>query len=136
MEKIIYCADIIARIPGSHGPLVMIERLSEPSGLCFPGGKQEAGETLTRTAIREFHEETGYILSLEGTLGTYAEDGRDPRGRYVTTAFYGIALGTKRDEPGKTRVTLLSREEALARKEEYLFDHFRVLQAYLNGGRI
>lgn len=130
-SPIIYCADVIARLGSPSGPLVLVERLSSGKGLAFPGGKKEKGEHLSDTARRELLEETGLTLSIEGVLGTYAADGRDERGRYVSTVFLGIAHGTPRDEPGKTRVLLLTIEEALARAGDFAFDHGDLLADYL-----
>ena len=135
MTQIIYCADVIARLPGSHGPFVIVERLGSVQGLALPGGKQEPGETLSETACRELLEETGFQFVSKGTFGTYAEDARDERGRYVSTVFTGVAVGTKRDEPGKTRVLLLTEGEVLARKKEFVFDHFKILSEYLQKER-
>jgi ADP-ribose pyrophosphatase YjhB (NUDIX family) len=130
-KKIVYCADVIARLGNAHGPLVIIQRLGSQKGLSFPGGKQEPGEQLSDTARREFFEETGLILSIHEVLMTRAERARDPRGDYVSTVFTGIAQGVPRNEPGKTRVLLLQNHEALARQHEFVFDHSSLLMDYL-----
>ncbi len=130
-KRIVYCADVIARLGNSRGPLVVIERLGSEKGLSFPGGKQEPGEYLSDTARREFFEETGLVLSIHEVLATHAEKDRDPRGDYVSTVFTGIAHGIPRNEPGKTRVLLLQSHEALARQHEFVFDHSSLLLDYL-----
>jgi len=55
------------------------------TGLALPGGKQNPGETLSQPAQREFLEETGLLLTIEKTLETRAEEGRDPRGAPAPT---------------------------------------------------
>lgn len=131
MPKIVYCADVIARLNEPSGPFVLVERLSSQKGIALPGGKQEPGETLSDTACREFFEETGLTLTITEVLTTEAEEGRDPRGRYVSTVFLGYAEGTVRDEPGKTRVLLLTQQEVFEREREFVFDHFKILSDYL-----
>jgi ADP-ribose pyrophosphatase YjhB (NUDIX family) len=131
LNKIVYCADVIARLGNAHGPLVVTERLGSQKGLSFPGGKQEPGERLSDAARREFSEETGLILSIHEVLGTRAEKDRDPRGDYVSTVFTGIAQGIPRNEPSKTRVLLLQSSEARARRHEFVFDHSSLLMDYL-----
>jgi adenine phosphoribosyltransferase len=126
----ITCADVIARY---EEKFVLIERLSSVPGLAFPGGKQESGERLSATAIREFAEETGLVFVIEGVLGTYAEPDRDPRGAYVSTVFIGTASGTPRAENGKTRVILLNEEEMIASKGLFVFDHAVMMQDFLSG---
>lgn len=37
--------------------------------IALPGGRCEPGETAFQTALREFHEETGYQVSPDGVLG-------------------------------------------------------------------
>lgn len=128
---IIYCADVIARLGGPSGPLVLVERLGSAKGIALPGGKQDSGELLSDTARRELSEETGLSLSIEGVLATSAKPGRDRRGDYVSTVFVGTAHGTPQNEPGKTRVLLLTQEDALARRNEFVFDHFDLLSRYL-----
>lgn len=123
--KIIVCADVIAT--SGDGRIVIIERLEQNKGLALPGGKKEHDELLSVTARREMYEETGMSLNIRAVLGTYAQDDRDPRGRFVSTAFIGEATGTLRDEHDKTHVILLTRDEIVARKEDFLFDHFDIL---------
>lgn len=41
-------------------------------GLTLPGGGMEPGEQPADTVIREVHEETGYIVELDGLLGVHA----------------------------------------------------------------
>lgn len=129
MSEIIYCADVIAR-HAPTGTLVLVERLGSMKGLAFPGGKHERGELLSETARREFFEETGLSLVIHGVLATCAQPGRDARGHYVSTVFLGEASGMPRDEEHKTRVLLLTEEEALARKNDFAFDHFDLLVQY------
>lgn len=126
--KTVYCADVIA-IHEATGKLVLIERLGSARGLALPGGKQDLGESLSETARRELLEETGLALGAAYAFGTYAEPERDPRGRYVSTVFVGLARGTPRDEPGKTRVRLASLDEAAA--ATFAFDHGQIVRDYL-----
>ncbi|MBI4992245.1 MAG: NUDIX hydrolase [Candidatus Harrisonbacteria bacterium] len=125
--KIIYCADVIARY-GEH--IVIVERLGSVKGLALPGGKQDPGETLSQTVKREFLEETGLELVIEEVLGTRAEDGRDLRGRYVSTIFLGTAHGVPRDEVGKTRVKFFDLQTLAENRHLFVFDHAIILEEY------
>ena len=124
----IRCVDVIATRGDSY---VVIERLSAPCGLAFPGGKIEAGETPTGAVVREFGEETGFELEVRGIVGFYDDAKRDPRGRYVSTVMHGVAFGTPREEPGKTRVHCMSVFEIEARHREFVSDHFRMFTDYV-----
>lgn len=128
MDTPIYTADVIATY-GTH--FVVIERQNYPSGLAFPGGKQEQHENLCEVAVREFKEETGLDLIVGRQLGTYSSAGRDPRGNYSSTLFTGIASGKIKNELLKTKVLLLTEQEIFARKNEFAFDHFAQFQDYL-----
>jgi ADP-ribose pyrophosphatase YjhB (NUDIX family) len=96
--------------------------------LALPGGKQECNksgilEPLSVTALRELKEETGLTGSIVGTLGTYADDGRDPRGLFVSTVFVVDAVGTLRDEHGKTKAVAMNHFEVKFSKADFAFDH-------------
>ncbi|MFC1623026.1 NUDIX domain-containing protein [Patescibacteria group bacterium] len=118
-----YCADIIATYKEKF---VIIKRLSFPEGLALPGGRKEQGEKFEQCAHREFQEETGLSLLIEKTLGIYDDPDRDPRGRKISTVFIGKANGETQNETGKTQVLLMTKEEVLARKEEFVFDHYQI----------
>jgi 8-oxo-dGTP diphosphatase len=73
--------------------LLLIQRKGEPyqGRWALPGGFVEMDEDLPETAARELAEETGLKgIPLE-QLGTFGKPGRDPRGRTITVAYFGIA---------------------------------------------
>ncbi|SHN38519.1 NUDIX hydrolase [Cryptosporangium aurantiacum] len=75
--------------------LLVIERGIEPyrGALALPGGFVQEDEDLPDAARRELMEETripGAPLHLE-QLRTYAEPGRDPRGRVISVAYLALA---------------------------------------------
>ncbi|SER38789.1 NUDIX domain-containing protein [Lentzea albida] len=47
-------------------------RRADNDKYAIPGGQQEAGETLTQTAIRETKEETGFDVSVIDLIGLYS----------------------------------------------------------------
>jgi ADP-ribose pyrophosphatase YjhB (NUDIX family) len=128
MTNIIECADVIAKFADAF---VVIERFTKPRGLAFPGGKVDSGETTEVAARREFFEETRLTLVIEGVVGFYDAEGRDPRGPYVSTVFHGVGSGAPKEEFGKTRVLLLSREEIESRSGEFVADHFQMFTDYV-----
>lgn len=127
-KSAIRCVDMIATRGDSF---VVIERLSAPFGLAFPGGKIEAGETPIGAAAREFGEETGFSLEVRGVVGFYDDPKRDHRGRYVSTVMHGVAFGAPREEAGKTRVHCMHKSEIMARHREFVSDHFRMFTDYV-----
>jgi 8-oxo-dGTP diphosphatase len=73
--------------------LLLIQRKHEPfrDRWALPGGFVEIDEDLPEAAARELAEETGLRnISLE-QLRTFGQPGRDPRGRTITIAYFGIA---------------------------------------------
>jgi 8-oxo-dGTP diphosphatase len=126
-SKSIICADVIAKYGNMF---VVLKRLNFPAGLALAGGKQEGRELLSETAMREFQEETGLSLVIEDVLGTFADDNRDPRGHYISTVFVGTAYGMPVDEPGKTHVVFLTKEEIYTCSNLFVLDHFQILEKY------
>lgn len=127
-----YCADAIALY---ENKLVLVERLNFPKGIALPGGRRDYVkgklEDIAVCAVREFEEETGLRLTIEGTLGTYAAPDRDPRGPKISTVVYGKATGEIRNEEGKTSVMLMRIEDIEKNKDRFAFDHYKILQDWL-----
>lgn len=127
MESI-RCADMVVCLGET---LVLIERLTNPCGLALPGGKCEPGETTAETVHRELKEETGLDATIEGIVGRFDAEGRDPRGPYVTDVYYGSAHGVINAEPHKTRVVLLPIGSVKQERSRFVIDHYSIVEAYL-----
>lgn len=130
-KPIIYCVDAIV-VRAETDRFVLVERTHGAiQGLALPGGKCDQGEMLDEAVIREVWEETGLTYTPRGVLMTCAEEGRDPRGRYVSTVFYGYGCGSLRDEPGKTCVREYGIESLMYRRDALVLDHARMLETYI-----
>ena len=73
--------------------LLLIQRKNEPyqGRWALPGGFVEMDEDLPEAVARELAEETGLRdIPLE-QLRTFGKPGRDPRGRTITVAYFGLA---------------------------------------------
>ncbi len=58
---------------------IVLEKRSDCGWWCLPGGRLNAGETLTQGSVREVFEETGLEIEITGFLGVFS----DPRRRTV-----------------------------------------------------
>ena len=54
----------------------------------LPGGHKELDEEMEQTARRELLEETGIVAGKLTMFGSYGAKDRDPRGNYLSIAFY------------------------------------------------
>jgi 8-oxo-dGTP diphosphatase len=73
--------------------LLLIQRKIEPfkGRWALPGGFVEIEEDLPEAAARELAEETGLTNVPLEQLCAFGKPGRDPRGRTITVAYFGIA---------------------------------------------
>jgi 8-oxo-dGTP diphosphatase len=72
--------------------VLLIERGADPfaGAWAVPGGFVTMGETLEAAVRRELQEETGLEDVFLEQLFTFGDPDRDPRGRVVSVAYYGL----------------------------------------------
>jgi 8-oxo-dGTP diphosphatase len=72
--------------------VLLIKRGSDPFAgkWAAPGGFIEMDEDLPVSAARELYEETGLSGIDLKELAVFGKPGRDPRGRLITVAFWGM----------------------------------------------
>lgn len=119
--------DLIVQHPSG---IVIIERKSPPAGFALPGGHVDEGETVEDAAARELKEETSLDAVSLSQFHVYSDPRRDPRGHYVTVVFSCTAQGSPLARSDAKKVLTLSWDEIDARKDEFAFDHYRILQDY------
>lgn len=101
-EGFIDTADVLALTRGVHGGLsvLLVERRWAPfTGYwALPGGHVDPGEHPRDAARRELAEETGVFVETEWLIlaGVYDALGRDPRGRYRSSAYRVDLIGAPR----------------------------------------
>lgn len=72
--------------------VLLIQRNVPPYQGCWalPGGFLRENETIEACAMRELFEETHFVPDYLDQFRTYSALDRDPRGRVLTIAFYGL----------------------------------------------
>jgi len=72
--------------------VLLIERGHDPfaGSWALPGGFVDMGEDLETAARRELEEETGVTIGYLEQLYTFGAPQRDPRGRVISVAWYGL----------------------------------------------
>ncbi|MFI5171527.1 MAG: NUDIX domain-containing protein [Chitinophagales bacterium] len=120
-------ADIIVEF--ENGDILLVKRKYEPFigvwGL--PGGKMDGDEKIEETAVREVKEETGLDVELLSIVGVYSDPERDPRGRYVSTAFVAKPKGGKLVAASDASKVMRIADYS---KLDLAFDHKEILEDY------
>jgi len=120
-------ADVIIELAG--GGIVLIERRFPPPGWAIPGGFIEVGERAETAAVREAHEETGLVVTLDTLLGVYSDPRRDPRRHTLTVVYIGRADGTPVGSDDAARADIFTETTLPA---PLAFDHARILDDYFH----
>jgi 8-oxo-dGTP diphosphatase len=109
--------------------ILLIKRGIEPfaDSWALPGGFVRPGESLESAVYRELKEEAGIVPDYLEQLYSFGEPGRDPRGRVVTVAYYGLARPSKFETIAGTDATDV-RWWAVKSLPETAFDHADIIQ--------
>ncbi|MGB7842807.1 MAG: NUDIX hydrolase [Salinimicrobium sp.] len=78
--------------------ILLVKRKKDPfkNSWAIPGGFLEKDEPLEVGAIRELKEETGLELKEVSQLKAFGKVHRDPRGRTISVAFYGVVTSEEK----------------------------------------
>ncbi len=127
-ETPLLAVDLIIRLPGAQGRIVLIERRNPPPGWALPGGFVDLGEMAEAAAVREAREETRLEVRLRCLLGCYSAPDRDPRGHTASVVYVADGRGEPRACDDARDLRLVDpREPGLP----LAFDHRRILDDYL-----
>ena len=79
--------------------VLLVKRKYDPYKDCWaiPGGFVEEDESLEDAVKRELKEETSVVIDYLEQLYTFGIPGRDPRGRVVSIAYFGLVRPDKFD---------------------------------------
>ena len=143
MTGIAVTVDAVVFVERPDGLAVLLIRRANPpfqGKWALPGGFVDDDEDLAEAAARELAEETGVSGVALHQLGAYGAPGRDPRGRTVSIAYWGVAAQSVSPHAGDdaAEADIVPVAETLADPDRLAFDHHLILSdavAALTGSR-
>lgn len=131
-EAVMLTADIVVLAPVDGELCVLvIKRGNEPfkGSWGLPGGKVHEDEAVLAAAHRELKEEAGIEVPALLQIGVYDAPGRDPRGRFVSTAFTArlphAVDAVAGDDAAEVR--WVSVYDVANEREQLAFDHCQIM---------
>ncbi len=121
---------VVFHLVGDKIKVLLIQRGSKPykGKWALPGGFVDMDEELEGAVVRELAEETGLSGVALEQMHTFGRCGRDPRGRQISVAFFGIApVSTKKIKGGDDAVRA-KWFDIRNLPEEMAFDHDEVVR--------
>ena len=108
--------------------VLLIQRKNPPfkDYWAFPGGFIEMDESLEESAQRELREETALSDVQLTHLGAFGALDRDPRGRVITVAYYGV-IDSKQARVAAGSDAADARWFPIANLPLLAFDHAKIL---------
>jgi 8-oxo-dGTP diphosphatase len=140
------CDVVVLRDGENELEVLLIDRQEAPKGLALPGGFLRVGEpevemrvaqgeavhetvdaSLEACALRALKSETGVAPRRIHQLGAYGEGARDPRGRYISVAYWTFVHNSRCDPRAGSKVGAV-RWAPLSETGHLEFDHNRILK--------
>jgi 8-oxo-dGTP diphosphatase len=121
---------VVFRFVSGKVQLLLIQRGNEPykGKWALPGGFVDIDEELEDAVVRELAEETGLTgVSLE-QMHTFGRCGRDPRGRQISVAFFGIAPADAKKIKGGDDAARAKWFDIDRLPERMAFDHDEIIK--------
>ena len=121
---------VVFRLDGDRVKVLLIQRGSEPykGKWALPGGFVDMDEELEDAVVRELAEETGLTAVTLEQMHTFGKCGRDPRGRQISVAFFGIASSNMRKIRGGDDAAKARWFDIENLPEDMAFDHDEVIR--------
>ncbi|TFG29052.1 MAG: NUDIX hydrolase [Promethearchaeota archaeon] len=120
-----------AVIEDDRGNIVLIKRKYPPfkDFYALPGGFIEKGESPKQAVLREAKEETNLDLVIVKKIGVFDKEGRDPRGKIISTAFKCRIIGdSSKIKGGTDSATAKFFPKEKIKNLDLAFDHRDILK--------